>query len=70
MFKIVNNYFSESKANIVYGNHYTLDVAKKKINLFNTMEYDESEQFMLAYRKIPVKYGKILAFKPNALLHI
>jgi hypothetical protein len=55
---------------MVYGNHYTLDVTKKKLSLFNALEYDESEQFMLAYRKISGKYGRIMAFKTNVLLHI
>lgn len=67
---MINHYFAEYKANIVYGNHYNLDVEKKKLSLFNAAEYDESEQFMLAYRKIPAKYGRIMAFKTNAMLKV
>lgn len=67
---MINYYFAEYKVNIVYGNHYYLDVAKKKLSLYKAVEYDESEQFMLAYRKIPAKYGRIMAFRTNAMLKI
>jgi hypothetical protein len=67
---MINYYFAEYKTNIVYGNHYNLDVANKKLSIFNAVEYDESEQFMLAYRKISAKYGRIMAFRTNAMLKV
>jgi hypothetical protein len=70
VFRMYNFYFSEFRANVVYGDHYTLDVADHRMGVFNSSKYDESEVFMLAYRSVPKKYGRMIAFRSNAIQNV
>lgn len=68
--KMFSFHFSDYRANVVYSDHYTLDVAQQKLTHFVSSTYDESEIFMLTYRNVPSKFGRIMGFKTTALLNL